>query len=303
MNCLNLWRVEGGFKESGFDESAFQVFGLFSLGWGSRVHCEIDDSETLDQLTGYDLRLVQPKHGYRFSLDPLLLADFARVRSGERAVDLGTGCGIVALLLARLEESCTVTGVEFQPVMAGIATRNVLLNNLSQRVEVVSEDVLSLKARFPVDSFDLVVSNPPYRRPGTGKVSPRAGRDDARHETSATLADFMAAAKFLVKPSGRICFIYHTCRLAELMTQAALQKLGVLRLRMVHGNDSAPARMFLVELVKGRVGELRVEPPLIVRDENGDYSSEKLRIFKGKNGFATETRSHGESQNRNQGKI
>jgi tRNA1Val (adenine37-N6)-methyltransferase len=239
------------------------------------------EDETLDELSGYGLRLVQPRHGYRFSVDPLLLADFARVRRDERAVDLGTGCGVVALLLARLEESCTVTGVEFQPAMAGIARRNVQLNDLSGRIDILSEDVISLKTRFPVDSFDLVVANPPYRRPGTGKVSPRAGRDDSRHETSATLADFLAAAKFLVKPSGRICFIYHTCRLAELMAQAAQQKLGVLRLRMVHGNSEAQARMFLVELVKGRVGELIVEPPLMVRGEDGGYSEEKLRIYKG----------------------
>jgi len=239
------------------------------------------EAETLDELAGYQLRIIQPRQGYRFSVDPLLLADFSGVRPGERVADLGTGCGVIPLLLARLEDSCRVTGVEFQPGMADIAERNAMLNGVSDRVEVLTEDVVSVKSRFAVDSFDLVVSNPPYRRPGTGKVSPCAGRDDSRHETSATLADFMAAAKFLVKPSGRICFVYHTCRLAELMTQAALQKLGVVRLRMVHGNSTAPARMFLVELVKGRVGELRVEPPLMVRGEDGGYSAEKLRIFKG----------------------
>jgi len=249
----------------------------------SELNMHSAENETLDELTGYDLRLFQPRHGYRFSVDPLLLADFAGVRRGDRVLDLGTGCGVVALLLARMEESCAVTGVEFQPVMEQIAARNVLLNDLSARVEVVFADVVGLRSLFPVDSFDLVVSNPPYRRPGTGKISPRAGRDDARHETSATLADFLAAAKYLVKPSGRICFVYHTCRLLELMAQAQLQKLGVLRLRMVHGNSGAPARMFLVELVKGRVGELRVEPPLMVRGEDGGYSEEKLRIFKGKN--------------------
>ena len=236
--------------------------------------------ETLDELTGYDLRIIQPRHGYRFSVDPLLLADFAAVRRGERCVDLGTGCGVVALLLARLGEDCSVTGIEFQQVMADIATRNVLLNGLAQRVEIVEEDVVSLKSHFPVDSFDLVVSNPPYRRPGTGKVSPRAGRDDSRHESTATLADFLAAAKYLVKPSGRICLIYHTCRLAELMAQAAQQKLAPLKLRMVHGNSKAQARMFMVELAKGRTGELRVEPPLMVRGEDGGYSEEKLRVYR-----------------------
>ena len=237
--------------------------------------------ETLDQLTGYDLRVIQPRHGYRFSVDPLLLADFAGVRRGERCVDLGTGCGVIALLLARLGEDCSVTGIEFQQAVANIATRNVLLNGLAQRVDIVEEDVVSLKSHFPVDSFDLVVSNPPYRRPGTGKVSPRAGRDDSRHESTATLADFLAAAKYLVKPSGRICLIYHTCRLAELMAQASLQKLAPLRLRMVHGNSKAQARMFMVELAKGRNGELRVEPPLMVRGEDGGYSEEKVRIFRG----------------------
>ena len=242
---------------------------------------ECGELETLDQLTGYDLRVIQPRHGYRFSVDPLLLADFAGVRRGERCVDLGTGCGVIALLLARLGEDCSVTGIEFQQAVANMATRNVLLNDLAQRVEIVEEDVVSLKSHFPVDSFDLVVSNPPYRRPGTGKVSPRAGRDDSRHESTATLADFLAAAKYLVKPSGRICLIYHTCRLAELMAQASLQKLAPLRLRMVHGNSKAQARMFMIELAKGRNGELRVEPPLMVRGEDGGYSEEKVRIFRG----------------------
>lgn len=239
------------------------------------------EQETLDELTGYRLRIIQPRHGYRFSVDPLLLADFAGVRKGERVVDLGTGCGIMPLLLARREPSALITGVEFQDQMADIAQRNAALNDLRGSIEIVAADVNSLKTRFPVSSFDLVLSNPPYRRPGTGKVSPRAGRDGARHETTATLADFLAAAKYLAKESGRICFIYHTCRLAELMAQAAAQKLAVLRLRMVHGNATAPARMFLVELMKGRAGELQVEPPLMVRGEDGGYSDEKLRIYRG----------------------
>ncbi len=237
--------------------------------------------ETLDQLIGYDLRIIQPRHGYRFSVDPLLLADFAGVRKSERVVDLGTGCGVLPLLLARRDASSLITGIEFQPAMAGIAQRNVRANGLDGSIEIVAADVVSLKSRFPVSTFDLVVSNPPYRRVGTGKVSPRAGRDEARHETTAVLADFLSAAKYLVKESGRICFIYHTCRLAELMVQAAEQKLAPLRLRMVHGNPQAPARMFMVELRKGRSGEMQVEPPLMVRGDDGGYSEEKLRIYRG----------------------
>jgi tRNA1Val (adenine37-N6)-methyltransferase len=241
---------------------------------------ELNEDETLDVLTGYDLRIIQPRHGYRFSVDPLLLADFAGVKEKESVADLGTGCGIIPLLLTRIQPTAQVTAVEFQDSMADIARRNVAINELSENIDIVPADVATLRSRFPVSNFDLVVSNPPYRRPETGKVSPRSGRDGARHETTATLADFLASAKYLVKESGRICFIYHTCRLAELITQASLQKLAVLRLRMVHGTINAPARMFLVELMKGRTGELKVEPPLIVRTEDGRYSQEKLRIYR-----------------------
>ncbi|MCM2358643.1 MAG: SAM-dependent methyltransferase, partial [Geobacteraceae bacterium] len=139
-------------------------------------------------------------------------------------------------------------------------------------------DVTALKSRFPVSSFDLVLANPPYRRRGTGKVSPKAGRDDARHESTAGLADFLGMAKYLVRPAGRISFIYHPSRLAELLAEAALLKLAPLRLRMVHGNPGAEARMFLVELAKGRTGELRVLPPLLVYDDGGGYSREMERI-------------------------
>src|SRR5690242_6604413 len=109
-----------------------------------------ESCETLDQLLGYDLRIVQPRHGYRFSLDPLLLADFAGVKKDERVADLGTGCGVLALVLARMEQSCRVTGVELQETMADIACRNIVLNGLADRVEMVADDIGALRSRFPV---------------------------------------------------------------------------------------------------------------------------------------------------------
>ena len=237
--------------------------------------------ETVDELRKYRLRIAQPRDGYRFSLDPLLLCDFAAIRAGEAAIDLGCGCGIIPLVLAREGEGAVVTGVEFQEPMAELARRNVSLNALGDRVTILAADINSLKGRFPVSSFDLVVSNPPYRKPGTGRISPRAGRDLARHESTAGLADFLAAAKYLVKPGGRICFIYHPSRLTELFAEAALLKLAPLRLRMVHGNASSGAGMFLVEMVKGRRGDLTVLPPLFVYAGDGGYSSEMKKIMEG----------------------
>lgn len=237
------------------------------------------DAETVDELRAYDLRVIQRRHGYRFSLDPLLLCAFAPVNGAARVIDLGTGSGIIPLVLARQHAEATFVGVEVQEAMAGLAERNVALNGLSGRIGIVHGDAAGVRRHFPVSSFDLVLSNPPYRKRGTGRVSPKAGRDDARHESTATLADFLAAAKYLVRPTGRICFIYHPGRLAELFAEASQLKLTPLRLRLVHGVRDAEARMVLLEFVKGRGGELRVLPPLIVRESESAYTDEAAAIL------------------------
>lgn len=238
-------------------------------------------TETVDELRAFDLRIIQTRHGYRFSLDPLLLASFAAAGDGDGVVDLGTGCGIIPLVLARRMEGGRLVGVEREPVMAGLARRNVALNGLDSRVEIVESDILDLKGRLPSSGFDIVVSNPPYRVPGTGRVSPRAGRDTARHESTAKLADFLAVAKRLVCPGGRICMIYHPERLGELFAGAADLKLGMTRLRMVHGTVSAEARMVLVEMVKGRKSVPSILPPLVVYGDDGNYGVEINCIMRG----------------------
>lgn len=237
------------------------------------------DDETIDELRHLGLHVAQQKEGYRFSLDPLLLCDFCEPGGRVSIADLGTGCGIIPLVLARVEPAAAIVGIEHQEAMAELARRNVAVNGLADRISIFHEDLLHVRSRYPVSTFDLVVANPPFRKQGTGKISPKAGRDLARHESTANLADFLATAKYLVKPAGRICFIYHPSRLAELFAVATELKLAPLRLRMVHGSCSAEARMFLVELVKGRSGEMRVLPPLVVFDEDGRYTEEMQRMF------------------------
>jgi len=241
----------------------------------------VRSEETLDDLRGYDLRIIQPALGYRFSLDPLLLAAFAGTGEGGRVIDLGAGSGIIPLIMARMSPSAHIVGVELQEEMAALAERNVALNGLSERVGIICGDILTLRSRFPASTFDLVIANPPYRKQGTGRISPRAGRDRARHESTATLVDFLETAKYLVGPAGTIAFIYHPLRLVELCTAAAGLKLALLRLRMVHGNAGAPARMVLLELVKGRRGELEVLPPLFVYGDDGEYTEEMNSILSG----------------------
>lgn len=234
--------------------------------------------ETIDLLRSHDLKVIQPKRGYRFSLDPLILCDFARP-AGGRIADLGCGCGIIPLLLARIAPESRIVGVELQASMAALARRNVELNGLSGRIEILESDILQLGDILPANGFELVLANPPYRRQGTGRISPHAGRDLARHESSATLEDFLLTSRRLVRSGGRICFIYHPERLVELLGLARVAKLAVRRLRMVHGDAGSPARMFMVELMKGSRGGLEVLAPLLVYNAAGGYTEEMLRIY------------------------
>lgn len=233
---------------------------------------------TRDELKLFDLELFQPRHGYRYSLDALLLARFCGVlKAGGSIIDLGAGCGVISLVLARINPEASVVAVEKNLEMAALIERNIHHNELAGRVSVTQEDVANLRKNHTDSTFDLVVSNPPFRKAGSGKVSPCAGRDAARHETTAGLADFLDAAKYLVRPSGRICFIQLPSRLSEFMALAGQMKLSVLRIRMIHDNAGAPATMFLAELAKGRRSSPLVEPPLFVRDMSGEYTSEVWR--------------------------
>jgi tRNA1Val (adenine37-N6)-methyltransferase len=229
----------------------------------------------LDDLKRFGLQLFQPRQGYRFSLDPLLLARFCTaLQPGGIIADLGAGCGIISLVLARINPAASVVAVENNPEMAALVERNIQHNDLAGSVSLHVEDVIDLRKSYPASTFDLVVSNPPFRTAGSGKISPHAGRDTARHETTAGLADFIVAAKYLVKPSGRICFIQLPSRLPEFMALATQMKLSVLRVRMIHGNAESPATMFMAELAKGRRSAPVVEPPLFVRDMDGRYTDE-----------------------------
>lgn len=235
---------------------------------------------TQDELKRFGLQLFQPRHGYRYSLDALLLSRFCtELKPGGSIADLGAGCGVISLVLARINPSASVVAVENNLEMAALVEQNIQFNDLAGRVAVLADDVINLRKSHLHSTFDLVVSNPPFRTAGSGKVSPRAGRDAARHETTAGLEDFLAAAKYLVKPSGRICFIQHPSRLTDFISYAGELKLALHRLRMVHDRVSAPATMFLAELAKGSRSSLKLLPPLIIRDESGGYSREINEIL------------------------
>lgn len=236
--------------------------------------------ETVEELRRYSLILMQPRDGYRYSLDPLLLCAFAGKRcKGAATIDLGTGCGIIPLVMTQNYGASSAVGVEFQQEMARLAERNVELNCSGADVRILHDDILDIRKKFPVSSFDLVLSNPPFRNPGSGKISPKAGRDKARHETTASLKDFLAAAKYLVSPAGSISFVYHPSRLQEFLATCSELKLSVSRIRMVHGKIGSEGRIFLVEMKKGRKCDLTIEPPLVIYQDGGEYTPEAQEVL------------------------
>jgi tRNA1Val (adenine37-N6)-methyltransferase len=238
--------------------------------------------ETLDALESYGLTIRQPARGYRFSVDPLLLCSFVEGGGAGTVADLGTGCGVIPLIMARRLPEAEIVGVELQPEMAALARRNLEANGLAERVRIVETDILHLRQVLPHAGFDLVLANPPYRRRGTGRLSPTAGRDLARHESTATVGDFLAAAKYLCRPKGRIAFIFLAARLAEFMAVAVDLKLVPRRLRFVHGAPDTEAKMFLCELTAGRGGELMVLPPLVLRDGTQHYTPQAVAMMAGR---------------------
>lgn len=238
--------------------------------------------ETLDSLPIGGLRIYQARSGYRYSLDPVLLACFVRAGKAERIVDLGTGSGIIPLLLAHLAPDSVLTGIERQSSLLERARKNVELNGFDARIRILEGDVRAIDTIAPSGCADLVVSNPPYRTADSGRIAPDNERGQARHELAGGLAEFVSAAQWLTKFGGNFAIVYPAARVAELI--ACMRSAGIepKRMRMVHANAKVPARMVLLEGRKGGKTGLQIEAPLFVYAEEGDgrqYTDEVLQMY------------------------
>lgn len=236
------------------------------------------DDETLDDLRAGGLKIIQAKRGYRFSLDPVLLCGFARVDEGESVADLGTGGGIIPLLLARWTQAARLVGVELQPSLADRARRSVCLNRLEEKVSILEGDLRRIGEMLPEGSFDAVVANPPFRRGGAGRHALGEERAAARHEMAGGIDDFLRASAHLLKRGGRLYLVFLAERLAELLEGMRREKVEPKRLRCVHPRLGEAARMVLVEGRLGGRGGLVLEAPLYVY-EGDRYSAEILALY------------------------
>ena len=226
-----------------------------------------------------DVKVYQNINGYRFSVDAVLLYSFVNMKYAGSIADLGTGSGIIGLLLARKYSAAKVLLVELQKSLFALAAKNIVLNGLEDRVDVVLSDIKEMKEKAPPLSYDLVVSNPPFRKPTSGRISVGEEKAVARHELRLTLSDLTETASYLLKPRGRFCMIFHPERLSEAIDTLRRNSLEPKRLRFVHNDPDAVSKIVLIESAKGGRAGIRVEKPLFIYDKNGRYTAEVNEMY------------------------
>ena len=210
-----------------------------------------------------DLEIRQPQDGYRFSVDALLLADFVKIKKGSRVIELGAGCDIISLILSKRFPDSHFTAVEIQESLFGLMEENIRINRTSNITPLLL-DMKELPKRFKPGAFDHVVSNPPFRKPDTGRLCLDSQEALSRHEILITLKELLKISCFLLSPGGRFSIVFPAERTAELMTNMSLEKLEPKRLQFVHADEERQARLILAEGVKNGGVETRILPPLFI---------------------------------------
>jgi tRNA1Val (adenine37-N6)-methyltransferase len=220
--------------------------------------------ETLDTFFNGKLQITQKKKGYRFSMDAVLLSQFIKIRKNERVMDLGTGSGILLLLLSYTTKAHSFVGVEIQKGLAECAEKNVVLNHLEDRISILMQDFRELKETFRPGSFDVVLSNPPYRKYWTGRINPSIEKAIARHEIKGTLEDLISIASYLLPHKGRCYMIFPALRTVDLLMALRDGQLEPKRLQFVHPRIGEEAKFILTESIKTSRVELKLMEPLIL---------------------------------------
>ena len=240
---------------------------------------ELKDEERLDDLQRNGYQIIQKKDGFCFGMDAVLLSGFAAVKPGEKAIDLGTGTGIIPILLEAKYEGEHYTGLEIQDEVAEMAARSVALNHLEEKVSIVKGDIKEASRLFGAASFDVVTSNPPYMNDAHGLKNPDLPKAIARHEVLCTLDDVAREAAKLLRPGGRFYMVHRPHRLIEIITALTKYKLEPKRMKMVHPFVDKEANMVLIEAVRGGKSMIKVEAPIVVYRGPGVYTQEIYDIY------------------------
>lgn len=240
---------------------------------------QLKENERIDDLQLSGLKMIQNSKAFCFGMDAVLLSGFAKAKPGDSVLDLGTGTGIIPILLSAKTQAGKLIGLEIQPESAEMAGRSVALNALSERVQIVTGDIREARMLFGASVFDVVTCNPPYMIADHGIPNPADEKTIARHEVLCTLEDVVSQASAVLKPGGHFYLVHRPFRLAEIITKMCAHRLEPKRMRLVYPYADKEPVMVLLEGVRGGRSRMTVEKPLIIYREPGVYSEELRRDY------------------------
>ncbi len=241
---------------------------------------ELKETEQLVDLERNGYRIIQDRERFCFGMDAVLLSGFAKVKKGERVLDLGTGTGIIPILLEAKTEGGYFAGLEIQPESADMARRSVALNHLSQKIEIVEGDIKEASEIFGGAAFHVITTNPPYMTENHGLKNPKDAKAVARHEVLCTLDDVLRESAKVLMPQGRFYMIHRPRRLVEILTLMRQYQIEPKRIQMVHPFADKEANMVLIEGRKGGGAMMKVMEPLIVYRETGVYTDKIDELYR-----------------------
>lgn len=240
---------------------------------------QLKGKERLDELHRNGYQIIQDPERFCFGMDAVLLAGFTKVKPGEKVLDLGTGTGILPILLEARTEGISFTGLEIQPDSADMASRSVKLNHLEEKVRIVTGDIKEADRLFGAGSYHVVTCNPPYMTDMHGLKNPNEAKAIARHEILCTLEDVVSQAAKLLMPNGRFYLVHRPFRLAEIITCLCAHTLEPKRMRLVHSYADRDPNMVLIEALRGGRSGMTVEKPLVIFEKPGTYRDEICEIY------------------------
>lgn len=240
---------------------------------------ELGEDERLDDLHRNGYKIIQNTKNFCFGIDAVLLSSYAKVMQGEKTIDLGTGTGIIPILLKAKTRGSDFTALEIQEEMATMAKRSVKYNGLEDEIKIMQGDIKGISKVIGRDIFDVVTCNPPYMTFNHGKVNEDMSKAIARHEIKCTLEDVIIESKKLLKVKGRLYLIHRPFRLGEIISKLCKHNLEPKRMRLVHPFVNKEANLVLLECIKGGNSMIKVEPPLIVYEKPQVYTQEVMDIY------------------------
>lgn len=244
---------------------------------------ELKQDERIDDLEFNGLKIIQNKNGFCFGIDSVLLSDFAKsMRKNSKVIDLGTGTGIINILLSGKTTAKELVGVEVQKEVADMAERSIKLNGLEGKIEILNKNILDLKNIFNKGYFDVVVTNPPYKKINTGLINEENKKMISRHEITANLRDFIHISSYLLKDYGEFFMVHRPERLVDILWTMREEKIEPKKIKFVYPNENKKTNLVLIKGAKNGNSFLEFEDNLYVYNQNGNYTDEILKIY-GKN--------------------